>query len=206
MTTLKRGSRGDEVRQLQTRLNLQVDGIFGKLTEEAVKEFQKTHGLDADGTVGEQTWAMLGKTKTKKRKVTEIIVHCTATPEGEDYTLEQIRQWHLQRGFTDVGYHYVVYRDGSVHAGRPEAIAGAHCSGHNTRSIGVCYVGGCPARSERNWAALAKDTRTPKQKAALERLLKGLKQKYTHAGIYGHRDFANKLCPSFDAKTEYSTL
>lgn len=185
---------------MQGKLNLMANGIFGPLTEEAVKEFQKRKGLTADGVVGAQTWAALEVTRSK-RKIDEIILHCTATPEGEDYTVEQIRQMHLARGFSDVGYHFIIGRDGKVHAGRPEAIAGAHCTGHNTRSIGVSLVGGCPPRSTPNWKKLWKDTRTAPQRAALEKLVKELLRRYPGATVHGHNEFANKACPSFNVKT-----
>lgn len=200
MNTLKLGSRGEEVRALQLKLRLYADGIFGKLTDEAVREFQRANGLTADGIVGPQTWAKLG-VSAGTRYIKEIIVHCTATPEGRDFSVEQIRQCHLARGFSDVGYHYVIYRDGSLHIGRPEAISGAHCYGHNAISIGVCYVGGTTDNVN-----VAKDTRTPAQKCALIDLLKALKKRYPGAKIYGHRDFAAKECPSFDATKEYSNI
>ena len=95
------------------------------------------------------------------RTINEIIVHCTATPEGKDYTVDDITRWHKERGFKTIGYHYVVYRDGSVHEGRPLAEVGAHCKGHNAHSIGVCYVGGLTADGRK-----AKDTRTLDQKKA----------------------------------------
>lgn len=201
METLKKGSRGASVKTLQTKLNLLADGIFGNLTDEAVREFQKANGLTVDGIVGDKTWAKLGV--TNPRNITKIIVHCSATPKGEDYTTDDIKKWHLQSGFSDIGYHYVVYRDGTVHKGRDEKIAGAHTTGQNTCSIGVCYIGGCPARSDAAWQNKSEDTRTDEQKAALLKLLKELKAKYPQAGIYGHRDFAAKACPSFDAKSEY---
>lgn len=135
------------------------------------------------------------------RNINEIIVHCSATPEGRQVTVGQIRSWHKQRGFKDIGYHYVIYLDGSIHAGRDEAVIGAHCTGHNARSIGVCYVGGMDAEMKR-----AKDTRTPAQKAALLSLLKMLKRRYPRAVIHGHRDFAAKACPSFNATREYQDL
>ena len=135
------------------------------------------------------------------RTITEIIVHCSATPEGRPHTVGDIRAWHKQRGFKDIGYHYVVYLDGSIHAGRSEAEIGAHCTGHNRNSIGVCYVGGMT----RDMKA-AKDTRTDAQKKALLQLLKQLKKRYPGAKIYGHRDFAAKACPSFDARKEYANL
>nr|DAH01838.1 MAG TPA: endodeoxyribonuclease I [Crassvirales sp.] len=197
---IKRGDKGPNVKLLQRKLNLKDDGIFGPLTEEAVKEFQKANGLVVDGIVGNNTWSKLNVTQNK-RNIKEIIVHCSATPEGEDFTTAQIKQWHLQRGFSDIGYHYVIYRDGSIHAGRPEAISGAHCTGHNTMSIGVCYIGGCAKDGK-----TPKDTRTEAQKAALVQLLKQLKAKYPNATIHGHREFANKACPSFDAKAEYTSL
>lgn len=205
MTTLKKGSRGEEVKTLQKKLNLYPDGIFGPLTEEAVKEFQKAHNLTADGIVGAKTWAALGYAYNP-RNIKEIIVHCSATPEGEDYTVAQIRQMHLARGFSDIGYHHVIYRDGSINTGRDESISGAHCTNHNSISIGVCYIGGCNPRSDKDWQKHPKDTRTPAQKLAIVKLLKELKKKYPSAKIYGHRDFANKACPSFDAKKEYMTL
>lgn len=200
MTTIKFGSRGADVITLQKKLNVYPDGIFGKLTLEAVKEFQQKHGLTVDGIVGAKTLAALG-VNANPRRISEIIVHCSATPEGKDFTVEQIRQWHLARKFSDIGYHYVIYRDGSVHAGRNESISGAHCTGHNTISIGVCYIGGCAADGK-----TPKDTRTPAQKRSLESLLKTLKGKYPNATIHGHRDFANKACPSFDATTEFRNI
>lgn len=203
METIKSGSRGESVKELQRRLNLAVDGIFGKMTENAVKAFQTSHNLTADGIVGVKTWAALGVSGSvqNKRKITEIIVHCSATPEGKDFTVADIRRWHLQRGFNDIGYHWVIYRDGSINKGRDESIVGAHCTGHNANSVAVCYIGGV-ARDGKT----PKDTRTPEQKRALVKLLRELKQRYPSAVIHSHRDFANKACPSFDATKEYKTL
>ena len=198
--TLKLGSRGAQVMTLQKKLHLRADGIFGPLTDEAVREFQEKNGLTIDGIVGPKTWDKLGAV-INKRNIKEIIVHCSATAEGKDFTVAQIKQWHLQRGFTDIGYHYVIYRDGSVHVGRPEEVSGAHCTGHNTISIGVCYIGGCASDGK-----TPKDTRTDAQKAALVKLLKELKVKYPNARIYPHYKFANKACPSFNAEKEYSSL
>ena len=129
------------------------------------------------------------------RKITKIILHCSATPEGRDYTVADIDRWHKQRGWQGIGYHYVVYRDGSVHPGRPVEQIGAHTSGHNTNSIGVCYIGGVAADGE-----TPKDTRTPAQRAALRDLVELLRAEYPGATIHGHREFANKACPSFNIK------
>ncbi|MBQ9474658.1 MAG: N-acetylmuramoyl-L-alanine amidase [Bacteroidales bacterium] len=130
------------------------------------------------------------------RKITEIIVHCSATPEGRPVTVEDIDLWHRERGFRCIGYHYVIYLDGTVHPGRPVSEPGAHCTGHNANSIGVCYVGGCDA------AMNPKDTRTPAQKEALRTLIRKLLNVYPGATVHGHREFANKDCPSFDVATE----
>lgn len=199
MTTIKLGSKGEDVKILQQKLNLVVDGVFGPITEETVKSFQKANGLVADGIVGPNTWNKLGI--SNKRAINEIIIHCSATAEGKDYTTSQIKQWHLARGFSDIGYHWVIYRDGSIHQGRDESKVGAHCTGHNSYSIGVCYIGGCSTDGK-----TPKDTRTENQKASLIKLLKELKMKYPKAKIYPHYKFANKACPCFDAEKEYKNL
>lgn len=188
---------------IQRLLNLYPDGIFGPLTEEAVKDFQEEKHLKVDGIVGLATWQKLVPMAIKPsgRRITEIIVHCTATPAGKDFTVADIKAWHLKRGFSDIGYHYVIYRNGAIHYGRDVNIAGAHTVGHNTNSIGVCYVGGC-ARDGKT----PKDTRTQAQKDSLEFILTDLRAKYPTAKIYGHRDFANKACPSFDARKEYRDI
>lgn len=130
------------------------------------------------------------------RKITEIIIHCTATKEGRECTVAQIDRWHRQRGFLCIGYHYVIHLDGTVEQGRTEAMVGAHCQGHNGRSIGVCYVGGLDRKGK------AKDTRTPEQRMALRRLVRELQERYPNASLHGHREFARKSCPCFDVKTE----
>lgn len=206
MNPLKIGSRGEDVKTLQEALNLIADGIFGDLTEEAVMEFQKSNGLKVDGIVGNETWKRLGvndnaSLRKSTRNIKEIIIHCADTPEGKDFTVNDIRKWHLQRGFSDIGYHYVVYRDGSIHNGRNVNVSGAHCTNHNSISIGICYIGGREAVGTK-----PKDTRTEAQKKALVDLLKSLKKIYPNATIHGHREFAAKACPSFDAKQEYSNI
>jgi N-acetylmuramoyl-L-alanine amidase len=135
------------------------------------------------------------------RKIDKILVHCAATPEGKDFTVEDIDKWHKARGFKKIGYHFVIYNDGSIHKGRDIEEVGAHCTGHNSRSIGICYIGGV-ARDGKT----PKDTRTDFQKESLLELLKELRVKFPKAKIYGHRDFAAKACPSFDAKTEYKDI
>lgn len=215
MTLYRKGSpKSEVVRQIQKALKLYPDGIFGILTEEAVKEFQENNGLKADGIVGPATLAVLLKQgfslRKSKRYINELIVHCSATPEGCDYTVEDIRKWHKSSGWSDIGYHYVVYRNGTVVNGRDVDLVGAHCAkgGHNQHSIGICYIGGVenkpgiPVHLQK-----PKDTRTEAQKMALLSLLIDLKKLYPGATIWGHHDFdKGKDCPSFDARAEYKNL
>lgn len=131
------------------------------------------------------------------RTINEIIIHCSATPEGKDFSVADIDRWHRQQGWQGIGYHYVVYRDGSVHNGRPEARQGAHCLGHNEHSIGVCYIGGLASDGK-----TAKDTRTPAQRASLRQLVAELLLKYPAAEVHGHNEYARKACPSFDVQRD----
>lgn len=133
------------------------------------------------------------------RTIDKIIIHCAATPEGKDFTIKDIDRWHRERGFSMIGYHYVIYRDGSVHEGRPLAMQGAHTLGHNTTSIGICYIGGVDKDGR-----TPKDTRTYAQKEALVKLVERLKLAYPEATVHGHNEFANKACPSFDVKKEFA--
>lgn len=142
----------------------------------------------------------------EKRKITDaIVIHCSATPEGREHNVADLRAWHLARGFSDVGYHYVVRLDGTVEAGRGEEYVGAHCveSGMNRRSIGVCYVGGM----DRGMKS-PKDTRTEAQRRSLLELVRQLQKKYgiPDGRVFGHRDFAKKACPSFDVRTMFSVV
>lgn len=219
MTVLRIGSKGPDVMKLQQLLYLKADGIFGQLTLEAVKAFQNDNGLFPDGIVGPKTWAMLEPKdgvilKRSRRRIDLILVHCTATPEGKDYTVSDIRQWHTApkpkgNGWSDIGYHYIIYRDGSVHLGRDVDIAGAHCEGYNSHSIGIVYVGGLENIPGKPVSQLpAKDTRTEAQKLALLDLLVKLRALYPNAKIAGHRNYdtKGKQCPSFDARNEYRDI
>lgn len=142
--------------------------------------------------------ALLARQPKTSRSVKEIIVHCTATPEGRAVSVSTIRDWHLANGWKDIGYHYVVLLDGTVQAGRQEAQVGSHVAGHNSGTIGVVYVGGLAAD-----ATTPKDTRTAAQKAALLALVKALIKKYpTVTKVSGHREYAAKACPSFDVRKD----
>ena len=134
------------------------------------------------------------------RKILEIIIHCTATFADQRVTVADITRWHKQRGWKTIGYHYIVDQAGNIFEGRPIEQPGAHCLNHNQNSIGIAYCGGLNPHGQ------PADTRTPEQKVALLELLKRLKQSYPEAVIHGHRDFAKKACPCFDATKEYANL
>lgn len=136
------------------------------------------------------------------RTITLIIIHCSDSPEGRNDTIDDIRRWHTkERKFKDIGYHFVVHLDGSIHNGRPISQIGAHCTNHNAHSIGICYIGGKTEDMKQS-----KDTRTDEQKKSMRKLLEELKHQFPNAVIAGHRDFANKDCPCFDAAKEYKDL
>lgn len=220
------GSRGAMVKQIQKALYGAgypcgvIDGKFGVSTLEAVSNFQCDNGLKNDGIVGPATLAKLLPCtfKKSKRRITDIIIHCTGTPEGQSKTVEQIRKEHRAKGWSDIGYHYVITLDGKVEQGRDVDISGAHCGGFNAHSIGIAYVGGVENKPNVPYAKQkAKDTRTDQQKAAMLSLLLDLRKLYPNAVIKGHRDYSPdknhngivepyewiKSCPSFDATQEY---
>lgn len=135
-------------------------------------------------------------------QINYIIVHCSATKSSKDFHAKDIKQWHIQRGFDTIGYHYVIDLNGTVEKGRDISVPGAHCKGYNSCSIGICYIGGLDE------AGSPADTRTEAQKQSLLRLLKELRAKYPKAKIVGHRDMPNvhKACPCFNAKEEYKDI
>lgn len=133
------------------------------------------------------------------RTIDEIIIHCSATAEGKDFKAADIRRWHVQgNGWQDIGYHFVIDLDGTVEVGRPVSKQGAHCSGHNKTTIGICYVGGCAEDGK-----TPKDTRTESQRRSLRGLVAVLRSCFpTIRKVSGHREYANKACPSFDVRAE----
>ena len=136
------------------------------------------------------------------RKIDKIIIHCSATREGQDIPVETIRKWHVEgRGWSDIGYHFYIDIDAKIWKGRDIQKIGAHCSKNNRSSIGICYCGGVEADGK-----TPKDTRTESQKESLLHVLKTLKAMFPDASIYSHNEFANKACPSFDATNEYKSL
>ena len=136
------------------------------------------------------------------RQINKIIVHCSATREGENIPVETIRKWHVEgRGWSDIGYHFYIDLQGEIFNGRDIAKIGAHCKGQNRNSIGICYCGGVESDGK-----TPKDTRLDCQKDSLLAVLRTLKAMYPDATIHSHRDYARKACPSFDATEEYKYL
>lgn len=224
MNTIRKGSRGEDVRLLQKKLGISSDGIFGDQTDKALREYQRAHGLTNDGICGPHTWESLGIVPPGMRAIDEIVIHCSATREGKDVSADTIDASHKARNFSSyvsdrrtryIGYHYLVHRDGRIEECRPLERIGCHASGHNARSIGVCYIGGLDSSEN------PKDTRTEAQKAALVKLIRELKRKFPAIKrVIGHRDTSPdlngngiidpyeyiKACPCFDAEPEYGHL
>ena len=130
-----------------------------------------------------------------RRETTALVVHCAATTPTQDIGAAEIRKWHVEeRGWSDIGYHYVIRRNGTVETGRPVTDVGAHVAGYNSETVGICLVGGINERGDPD------ANYTDAQWNSLHGLLVALRVRYPHARICGHRDFPNvlKACPSFD--------
>lgn len=141
-----------------------------------------------------------------------LTVHCSATTPSLKYDVDTIRQWHLQRGWSDVGYHFVIKTDGTVQPGRPLSRNGAGVAGHNKDNIHVCLIGGVTNNG------VAVDNFTDAQWDALRYLISELAGKYgiMEENIKGHRDYSPdingdgkitsdewlKMCPCFDVKSK----
>lgn len=154
----------------------------------------------------------------KASDIDSIVIHASATREGQNVKASDIDKWHKERGFKMIGYNYVIDLDGTIEIGRPLTISGAHCntagvSGkvYNSHSIGICYIGGLDKKGN------PKDTRTRRQKKAMHNLVMDLVMKYPIKEIIGHRDASPdlngdgqitknewvKVCPVFDVKSEF---
>ncbi len=128
------------------------------------------------------------------RTINEIIVHCTATEAGLDFTKETINKWHKDKGYDEIGYHFIIHPNGRIERGRDINKAGAHCYGHNSQSIGIAYIGGL-----RN--GKPDDTRTIQQQLALAHLILILEEVFTTiTKVSGHNEYSNKACPCFNVR------
>ena len=138
------------------------------------------------------------------RPINEIIVHCADTPPswGGNMTPEQqrdeIRRWHVEeRGWSDIGYHYVITRNGVVVQGRPLDKIGAHVKGHNKGTIGICLVGGKGGTAHDKF----RENFTKEQDFALRKLIDELKDRFVSINkVSGHNKYAAKACPCFNVQ------
>lgn len=134
-----------------------------------------------------------------KRPINEIIVHCSATQPSENIDVVALRKYHVgTKGWSDVGYHYVIRTSGVLEKGRKDTVPGAHVAGRNSRSIGICLIGGIDKQGK------AEANFTPEQYATLRELVSKLLALYPSATLHGHSEFANKACPCFDVHTWWS--
>lgn len=180
-----------------------VDGKFGGKTQAATMAFQEANSLVADGIVGKLTVKKAEEHGFEKqseytREVNEVIVHITAS--NDHATIEEIRQGHIQRGFSDIGYHYIVDRDGVIHEGRDVDVIGAHTAGYNVGTVGVSYIS---RGSDTEPAAPYGKFMTPEQREGLEEIVKRLLKRYglKVSDVSGHNDYnAGKACPCFKVK------
>lgn len=142
--------------------------------------------------------------KFKKRLRTEhIVVHCSATKPSKNIGVRDIRLWHKSNGWLDVGYHYIIRRNGVIEEGRSHESIGAHAKGINDKSVGICLVGGC---SEETGAPEANYTEEQMQ-ALLVLLTRLTTVEYPDAKVIGHRDVdSSKECPCFDVSTWFSSV
>lgn len=139
-----------------------------------------------------------------------IAIHCSATPAtATTVDVNTIRSWHRKQGWRDIGYHYVITRDGRIQKGRPDDQPGAHERQINRNSLAVCMVGGSPPiGSDAHRRGLGENNFTPAQWAALETLVKQLHAQHPRAEVIGHRDVpgVKKACPSFDARAWWASV
>lgn len=135
------------------------------------------------------------------RAIDTIILHCSATEQGKEFNTEDIREWHLGRGWKDVGYHFVILLDGTIEIGRPVHQVGSHVKGQNQNSIGVCYIGGLVKGK-------AKDTMTDLQASSFLFLVKAIRTIYgNEIMVSGHNEYdSKKECPSFIVKEKFPNI
>jgi N-acetylmuramoyl-L-alanine amidase len=208
-----------DIKQFQIANGLVADGVPGPQTRLVMREVKRPASkrarkepnkaamempvpqsaplakLKSDAEIVAACKAWVASLPSTSRLITEIIWHCTATPDGRWFDRNDINAWHKARGFTLIGYHGVVYLDGTPIVGRPIGQVGAHCADHgkNTGTIGLSYVGGVSADGK-----MPKDTRTQQQRIAMLTITRELKKKFPSIKkVTGHNAHAAKACPSF---------
>lgn len=126
------------------------------------------------------------------RHIDRIVIHCSASG---DVSVNTIRKWHLERGFRDTGYHFVIRQSGWIELGRPVEQSGAHARGYNAHSIGICLTGGKGGVMDY----------TEPQMDSLVTLVHGLVARHPNAFVCGHNDLTDaKTCPNFSVTDWWS--
>ena len=131
-----------------------------------------------------------------REKTEMVVIHCSATKPSMDIGADTIRKWHVEgNGWSDIGYHKVIKRNGAVENGRPLMAMGAHVKGKNAISIGICMVGGSDVDGK------AEDNFTEAQWGSLRVVCSEMRRIFPGVTFHGHNEFANKACPSFDVQS-----
>jgi N-acetylmuramoyl-L-alanine amidase len=163
-------------------------------------------------TIHESRLPFVGLRFANRAVTNGITVHCSASRPSQNWGPKEIDRMHRQRGFTCVGYHFIIMRDGTIWSGRPLAAKGAHCvkGNRNATHLGICLIGGISEKPLKHttgnkWnGSDAECNFTDAQKASLKVLLTWLREEFslTAATVEGHRDVPgeNKACPSFDVQ------
>lgn len=189
----------EKTKLIQSKVGASPDGVYGNQTADKILAHLGLSGVPIDA---------LALVRGNGKNIKRIFIHCTATREGQDVDAATIKRWHLNRGWKDIGYHFVIRLDGTIEKGRDEGVPGSHVAGFNTGSIGVVYVGGLDAQGK------AKDTRTDAQERAMASLVRKLVEAYPGSDVLGHRDASPDLdgdgviekhewlkeCPCFDVR------
>lgn len=176
-----------------------VDGLWGNRTASAVAAWGRENGQSAPAPLAAKTASVLYQ-GTARYPVEEIVVHCAATvPDwmAGRPLLEQvaeIRRWHVQgNGWRDIGYHWIIGRDGLILPGRPETQIGAHVVERNQGSIGICLIGGHEAAASDSFERHF----TPAQAVTLRQQIAAISGRTRIRRVSGHNEYAAKGCPGF---------
>lgn len=177
-----------------------VDGYFGARTRAAAEAWIAASGRAVTAVLKPETDRIVLQGPARI-PVHEVIIHCADTPPTwmADKTVQEqaqeIRRWHIEeRGWKDIGYHWVIGRAGAIAAGRRETMIGAHCEGHNAGTLGICLIGGKGSNADDPFLK----NFTPAQDVSLRQLLQGIGMRTQITTISGHNDYAARACPGFD--------
>lgn len=196
----------DAFRSIQTGLHAlgyapgPIDGIDGPKTRAAALAFGQGAPAKPDAGVIKPTTKAMIYQGAARHPVREIIVHCSATRpdwmEGRPIAekVAEIRRWHLANGWSDIGYHWIIDRDGKVLAGRAETVIGAGVAGHNSGVIHVCLIGGHGSAETDSFG----DHFTFAQDMTLRHMIDAISVRTQIERVSGHNEYAAKACPSFN--------